>query len=216
MFVTALDVMPLDLYAQCTAVQAVLRVWSRNQSSWNDIGHGHLRGHLFGGDKILKGVEIKGDRMDKREIKDLFYDRWKVRWTRLSTCHQTKFCLEDPGSLGDALAHLDHPTLCLALQVITGHNYLNYHHNVTGNISEQICQFCQEEREEFIHLACECPALARVHLDIIGGHQLNRQPLDLYRLVRLMKVDLIGKAMERRAEQFKFTGGLATPGINVH
>ncbi len=60
---------------------------------------------------------------------------------------------------------------------------------------------------------CECPALARVHLDTIQGHQLIRQPLDLYRLVRLTKVDLIGKAMERRAEQVKFTGGLATPGL---
>ncbi len=31
-----------------------------------------------------------------------------------------------------------------------------------------------------------------------------------------MKVDLIAKAMERRAEQVKFNGGLATPGMNVH
>ncbi len=40
----ALDVMPLNLYAQCIAVQAVLRVWSRNKSSWDGIGLGHLRG----------------------------------------------------------------------------------------------------------------------------------------------------------------------------
>ncbi len=87
----ALDVMPFDLYAQCVAVQAVLRVQSRNQSSWDGISCSHLRGHLLWGDKILKGVEIKGDNTDKRMIKDLFYDRWKMRWTHLSTCHQTKF-----------------------------------------------------------------------------------------------------------------------------
>ncbi len=87
----ALDVMPLNLYAQCVAVQAVLRVQSRNQSSWDGIGCSHLRVHLFWGDKILKGVEVKGDRTDNREIKDLFYGRWKMRWTHLSTCHQTKF-----------------------------------------------------------------------------------------------------------------------------
>ncbi len=29
-------------------------------------------------------------------------------------------------------------------------------------------------------------------------------------------MDLIGKAMERRAEQVKFTGGLTMLGINVH
>ncbi len=31
-----------------------------------------------------------------------------------------------------------------------------------------------------------------------------------------MKVDRIGKAMERKTEQVKFTGGITTPGINVH
>ncbi len=87
---------------------------------------------------------------------------------------------------------------------------------MTANISKQISRFWREERDEFIHLVCECPALFRVHLDTVWGHQLNRQPLDLYRLVRLTKVDLIGKAMEGRAEQVKFTGGLATPGISVH
>ncbi len=63
---------------------------------------------------------------------------------------------------------------------------------------------------------CEYPALTRVHLDTIQGHQRNRLPLDLHGLVRLTKVDLIGKAMERRAEQVKFIGGLTTLGINVH
>ncbi len=212
----ALDVMLFDWYVQCMAVQAAPRIQSRNRSSWDGIGRGHLRGHLFWGYRILKGAEIKGDCTDKREIKDLFYDRWKMRWTHLSTCHQTKFWLEDPGSLGNALTHLDHLTLGLALQAITGHNYLYYHHNITGNISKQVCWFCQEEREEFIHLACKCPTLARVCLDTVQGHQLNRQPLDLYGPVRLTKVDLTGKAMERKAEQAKFTGGLATPGINVH
>ncbi len=55
---------------------------------------------------------------------------------------------------------------------------------------------------------CEGPALTRVRLDNVQGHQLNRQPLELYGLVRLMKVDHIGKAMERGAEQVKLTGGL--------
>ncbi len=83
-----------------------------------------------------------------------------------------------------------------------GHNYLNYHHNI-GSISEQTCHFCGESREEFMHLACECPALARVHLDAVWGHQLNRKPLDLHGLIRFMKMDCIGKAMEQRAEQVK-------------
>ncbi len=100
---------------------------------------------------------------------DLFHDRWKMTWNHLSTCHHTKFQLEDPGNLHDSLASLDHLTLGLAIQAIMGHNYLNYHHDIVGNISEQICQFCWEEHEEFIHLVCECTALTRVCLDTDWG-----------------------------------------------
>ncbi len=60
-----------------------------------------------------------GDHTDKWRVKDLFYDKWKTRWSDLSTCCQTKFWLEDPDCLGDALARLDRPTLSLALQAIT-------------------------------------------------------------------------------------------------
>ncbi len=37
-----LDVMLLDLHAQCAAVKAVLRVWDGNQRSWDGISLGHL------------------------------------------------------------------------------------------------------------------------------------------------------------------------------
>ena len=56
-----------------------------------------------------------------------------------------------------------------------GHNYLNYHHRIVGNFSEQICRFCGEEREEFIHLACECPALARERLSSVSSLADNLQ-----------------------------------------
>ncbi len=162
--------MLLDLFAQCATVQTVLRVWGRNQSNWDGSGSGYVRGHLLRGDKILNAVDLEGDCTGEKEIKDLFYDRQKMKWTCFSACRQTKFWLEDHSSLGDALACLDHRTLGLALQAITGHNYLNYHHNIVGNISEQIYQFCWEEHEEFIHLVCKCPALARVCQDTVWGH----------------------------------------------
>ncbi len=117
-------------------------------------------------------MELTGDCTDKREIKDLFHDRWKMRWTHLLTSCQTKFWLEDPSSLGDVLARLDCLTLDLALQATTGHNYLNYHHNIVGNISVQICHFCQEECKEFICLACGCSALTRVSLTLSRGTSL--------------------------------------------
>ncbi len=135
---------------------------------------------------------------NKRAIKDLFHDRWRECWKHLTTCCQTKYRIDDPSSIGDATAHLDHLTLSIVLQALTSHNYLNYHHYIAGNFSKQICRFCKEECEEFIHLVC--PSLAMERLLSVQGLRLSRNPLDLYGLVRLMKVNRIGKALEKRAE----------------
>ncbi len=101
----ALDMMPLDLYAQCAAVKATIRIWGRNSSYWDGIGCGRLRGHLFWGGKILRGMDPVGDLTEKWKVKDLFYDKWKTRWSDLSTCRQTKFWIEDPDCLGDMPLH---------------------------------------------------------------------------------------------------------------
>ncbi len=108
----------------------------------------------------------------------------------VTSCHQTKYWLDVPGSMGDTAARLDCPTLSIVLQALTGHNYLNCHHYIDGEFSEQICRFCGEEVEEFIHLACECSALTMECFSSVQGLQLGRQPPDLYGLVRLTQVSL--------------------------
>ncbi len=196
-----LGIMPLDLQAQCMAAQAACRVQGQNQSRWDGIGRGHLQGHLFWSNQLLEQVDLKDcANSNKRAIQDLFHDRWRECWKYLTTCRQTKYWIDDPGSIDNATARLDHLTLSTVLQALTGHNCLNYHHYIAGNISEQSHRFCREGCEEFIHLVCKCPALAMEHLSSIQGLWLRRNPPDLYSLVRLMKVNCIGKALERRAE----------------
>ena len=196
-----LDIMPLDLHTQCVVVRAAYRIRGRNRDRWDGIGHGRLRGHLFWSNQFLEQVDM-GDcvNSNKRAIQDLFHKKWRECWKHLTTCCQTKYWIDDPGSLGDATARLDRLTLSTVLQALTGHNYLNYHHHIAGNSSEQNCRFCGEGREEFIHLACECPALATERLGSVRGLRLSRNPPDLYGLVRFTKVNCIGKALERRAE----------------
>ncbi len=195
-----LGVMPLDLHTQCVAAWVAYRV--QGQSTRDGIGRSCLRGHLFWSNQLLKQVDT-GDctNSNKRAIQDLFHNRWRECWKYLTTCHQTKYWIDDPGSTGNATACLDHLTLSIVLQALTGHNYLNYHHHIAGNISEQNCRFCREGHEEFIHLACrKCEALTTEHLGSVWGLWLSRNPPDLYSLVRLTKVNHIGKALERRAE----------------
>ncbi len=124
--------------------------------------------------------------------------------------------MDVPSSIGHAAARLDHPTLSIVLQPLTGHNYLSYHHYIVGSLSEQICRFCGDEGEEFIHLVGECLALAMERLGSVRGLQPSRQPPDLFGHVRLKLVSPIVKALERRASEVKHTGGLAPPGTMVY
>ncbi len=182
-----LNIMPLDLFAQCMAVQAAFRIWGRNLFRWDGIGWDNLWGHLFWSKQHLQQVNLGDDYSitGKRAIKDHFYDSWTERWRHLATCQQTKYWIDVPGSISDAGSCLDCTTLSIVLQAITGHNNLNYHHYIAGNLSEQFCRFCREEREEFIHLVCECSALTMECLASVQGLQLSRQPPNLYGLVRL-------------------------------
>ncbi len=126
-------------YAQCVAVQTAFRNRGRNQSSWDGIGWDHLRGHLFWSGKLLEQMNLGDDlKIGKGTIKELFHNRWRAKWKCLTTCCQTKYWLDVPGSIGDAVACLNCPTLSVVLQTLMGHNYLNYHHHMVGNFSEQI------------------------------------------------------------------------------
>ncbi len=108
-----LDVMPLDLFVQSVAVQAVCRVQGKNQSRWNGIGCDCLGGHLFWSNQLLKQVDLGGGctNTEKRAIEGLFHDRWKVRWKHLTTCGQTKYWMDIPSSIGIATAWTIQPSV---------------------------------------------------------------------------------------------------------
>ncbi len=155
-----LGVMLLDPHTQCMATQVACRIWGQNRDRWDGIGCGHLWGHLFWSKWLLEQVDLNDHtNLNKRAIKDLFHERWRECW-HLTTCCQAQYWIDNPGSIDNATARLDCLAFSIVLQALTGHNYLNYHHYIVGNFSEQICRFCKEEHEEIIYLVCECPALA--------------------------------------------------------
>ncbi len=95
-------------------------------------------------------------------------------------------------------------TLSLIPQALTGHNYLNYHEMIVGNIHSdcsaencRFCRFCRDKHKEFYHLACECDALAGERLDSFWELQPPDCPPDLAGLVRFIHVNRIGMALGR-------------------
>ncbi len=133
---------------------------------------------------------------NKRAIQDLFHEKWRERWKHLTTCHQTKYWIDNPGSLGDATARLDRLTLSTVLQALTGHNYLNYHHHIAGNFSVE-----RDVRSSYtLHASAQhLPQNASTPYMASGLVEILQTSMVLC-LVRFTKVNRTGKALERRAE----------------
>ncbi len=94
---------------------------------------------------------------------------------------------------------LGQATLSNVMQVLMGHNYLNYHCSQMDISLSETCRSCGEGHEEFTHLAHECPTLTKERLEDINELQLSAPP-NLASLVRLTRVNRIAKAMEGRTE----------------
>ena len=51
---------------------------------------------------------------------------------------------------------LSRQDLKLFVEIITGQNNLNYLNKIIFGLTD-LCQFCEEEKESFIHMINECP-----------------------------------------------------------
>ena len=54
------------------------------------------------------------------------------------------------------------------VQLLTGHNYLNYHQSKVYPDTDDTCRLCMEDAETAWHVICECPALAVQRLEDFG------------------------------------------------
>ncbi len=62
----------------------------------------------------------------KRSIDAAFHNKWRHRWKNLGTCHQTRIWIHDPGKITPKIDTLTRKNLSILIQILTGHNYLNY------------------------------------------------------------------------------------------
>ncbi len=86
---------------------------------------------------------------------------WTKIWKNLDQARQTKKWFPEPDlGMSSKLFTLDRYAFGQMVQVITGHNYLNYHQNNLGRVSSPLCRYCQEANEESWHIIKECPAFA--------------------------------------------------------
>ena len=96
----------------------------------------------------------------KTKIEAYFMAEWKKSWKNLGPCRQTRFWWPRPNAQKSKyLLSLPRPTVARLVQAITGFNNLSYHCYNMEYSDLSVCRLCWNGREEFIHLADECPDL---------------------------------------------------------
>ena len=85
---------------------------------------------------------------------------WQKEWERYPEARQSKVFLPRVNkNVAKQTIQWNKLQIGRYIRAVTGHNNLLYHlYNMENHISS-ICRFCLEEREEFQHLAHDCPAL---------------------------------------------------------
>ena len=102
---------------------------------------------------------------------------WNAAWSARTDCRQTKIWFPCIQRLWSAkLVAQSREEFSKAVQIITGHNFLNRHKHVIDPEEDACCRLCLEDDESSWHVVAECPALARTRLQVFGTHCLESPP----------------------------------------
>ena len=97
-------------------------------------------------------------------------DLWSQKWTNYKHCRQTKnFYPFISIDLYNKTKKLSRSGLSTLIKIVTGQNNLNYLSNIIDARHTELCRFCEEEDETFIHLLNECPVFQANRVDLLKG-----------------------------------------------
>ena len=94
--------------------------------------------------------------------------------------------------------------LSLLIQVVTGQNNLNYlTHKINPNYTD-LCRFCEEEEETFIHIVNECPVFYSRQMELFEGKPIiNSIEWKPKTLLKFAKDSAIFEALTDNTEKYK-------------
>ena len=96
----------------------------------------------------------------KAQIETHFNKKWTDYWDNVIDHKHSKRFIDGPDkNKAKGILRLSRSILTLLIRAITNHNFLGSHKKkVDPNIST-CCRFCEEDKETFMHLLTDCPAL---------------------------------------------------------
>ena len=145
--------------------------------------------------------------LPKREIHNRIREnttkRWKDRYQKLIKSRTLELLVPEPDpSLAEQLLKLSRNDISLAVQYLTGHNFLLHHEKQlkTGEARLRFlnskCRLCNRQEETTQHMLFECDALAVKRADTLGKYFIDpeRDQLDILDVIAFLKsADLANK-----------------------
>jgi ribonuclease HI len=130
-------------------------------------------------------------------LQDDMVRKWNQRWHDEDQFRQTKLwfpniCL----NTSKKLLKSDRYLYCQLIQVVTGHNYLNYHQFNCKRVTSPLCRYCDVDEghaESSWHIMVECPAFALERQRILGHYNC---PPGLQQLSAFLRIGNIGSLFE--------------------
>ena len=112
----------------------------------------------------------------KGKITTAAYKAWNLRWANTLGCRQTKIWFPKLNrNKSNFILSQSRLQLGLLVQMITGHNRLNYHESKISGI-DPTCRLCLEEDETSFHIVGECPALLSKRIEAFQSRFLENPP----------------------------------------
>ncbi|XP_071577352.1 uncharacterized protein [Temnothorax nylanderi] len=126
----------------------------------------------------------------KEIIKGCLKREHLTRWEKSKTCRQAKTLMKNsrPGRAKELLA-LNKQKLRVAVRLLTGHSALLRAHLFNLGLAEQKeCRLCGDEKEDNVHILCQCPALICKRYKTWGRTYLSPQDLKSARVIDLINL----------------------------
>jgi ribonuclease HI len=121
----------------------------------------------------------------KAILLDNLIKNWNKRWENETHFRQTKLWFPEIDlNISKRLLKSDRFLYCQLIQIITGHNYLNYHQYNCKKVESPICRKCDEEIESSWHIITECPAFAAARFRSFGNSNISPEVLQIPAFLR--------------------------------
>jgi hypothetical protein len=125
----------------------------------------------------------------KNLIKTQLELKHQAKWIACTGCRQSKVLMRYrlPSKASELLA-MSKLRLRAAVGLLTGHTSLRAHLHKLGHTQRQECRLCGHDKEDSVHMVCDCPALACKRYRILGCIFLKPEDLENVRVSSLLSL----------------------------